>query len=100
MDLEQYVDKQMRWSKRTFGDGKRTIGISKHIRKELEEIAADPDDLMEWIDICILALDGFWRAGGTPRMFVDLLEQKQAINMTRQWPPPQAEDQATEHIRG
>lgn len=33
------------------------------MRKELEEIEADPSDVVEWVDIMLLALDGTWRAG-------------------------------------
>jgi hypothetical protein len=36
----------------------------KHIKKELDdEIAHDPLDLGEWIDVIILGLDGAWRTG-------------------------------------
>lgn len=61
-DIREYNERQRQWSRKTFGEGKRTIGILAHIRKELAEIEAKPDDLEEWIDVVILALDG---SGGT-----------------------------------
>lgn len=95
--LEQYLECQRDWSQRTFGAGKRTRGLCEHIRKELVEIEAAPGDLEEWIDVLILALDGYWRAGGTAIM-ADL-ERKQQKNFARQWPTPTSEDVPVEHIR-
>lgn len=98
-DLAEYLRKQMIWSGITFGQGRRTVGILEHIRKELIEIAADPADLSEWMDVLILALDGYWRHGGHPEMLMRDLEAKQTVNFARRWPAPQPEDQAVEHIR-
>lgn len=97
--LNHYLRTQREWSGRTFGPGRRTIGITKHIEKELSEIRANPDDLSEWIDVMILAMDGFWRHGGLPEDLAGVLSAKQHVNMTRQWPAPQPEDCATEHLR-
>lgn len=58
------------WSKATFGPGRRTKGLLEHIRRELDEVAAAPDDLVEWVDVVLLAFDGYWRHGGTPEGFV------------------------------
>jgi len=99
-DLEIYIRDQRVWSKSIFGPGRRTKGICQHIRTEMQEIAADPKDWREWIDIVILALDGAWRHGGSPREIAIHLYEKQQINFARHWPPrrSQAEDEATEHI--
>jgi hypothetical protein len=97
--MSQYLIRQRTWSESTFGPGKRTGGITAHIAKELEEIRKDPDDLTEWIDVIILGLDGYWRAGGKPEEFMRLLTAKQAKNFSRQWPPIAPEDQAVEHVR-
>ena len=77
----------------------RTIGITEHIKKEIEEIRANPSDVEEWIDVMILALDGYWRAGGTANLLMDHLLAKQAKNFSRKWPAPQAEDVPMEHVR-
>jgi hypothetical protein len=66
IDLKDYLLRQKDWSERAFGEGRRTEGICKHIEKELAEIRAYPEDIMEWVDVAILALDGAWRAGYTP----------------------------------
>jgi hypothetical protein len=97
-ELEAYLTRQWAWSKDTFGPALRTRGIIQHITKELREIEADPHDLMEWVDVVILAMDGFWRHGGKPE---DLLAIMQAKNLARQWPDWRtlSEHQAIEHDR-
>lgn len=97
--LVDYLISQQQWSEKTFGPGPRTGGIVEHIRKELSEIKAKPTDVMEWVDVIILALDGAWRSGHTPETIVKHLVKKQAINVSRSWPPAGPQDVANEHIR-
>lgn len=97
--LGTYLRDQWKWSKRTFGDGRRTNGILAHIRKELAEIEENPTDLVEWLDVAILAMDGFWRHGGKPEQLFPMLLEKQKVNFARQWPTPLPEDMPTEHIK-
>jgi hypothetical protein len=100
-ELEAYYARQIEWSRATFGPALRTKGVIDHIRKELEEIAADPHDLSEWIDVIILAMDGFWRHGGTASDLMPRLLAKQHKNMARTWPDwrTMSEDSAIEHDR-
>lgn len=100
-DMLAYIGRQMSWSGGTFGPGDRTEGVLDHIRKELREIAENPDDLEEWIDVIILALDGAWRRGYSPRRIVGALVEKQHKNMQREWPDwREAEPgKAIEHVR-
>ena len=98
MGVKEYLERQREWSTRTFGYGKRTMGISEHIRKELLEIAADPHDSKEWIDVIILAMDGYWRSGGELELLMAGLRYKQQLNFSRKWPVPESEDVAVEHI--
>jgi hypothetical protein len=98
-NLTSYLHRQRLWSGRTFGEGKRTVGICKHIKKELVEIQADPGDLTEWLDAVILGFDGAWRAGYEPEEIVERLAAKQAMNFGRTWPEPGSEDEPTEHVR-
>ncbi|MFH2056738.1 MAG: dATP/dGTP pyrophosphohydrolase domain-containing protein [bacterium] len=99
-EMMEYIDRQREWSIRTFGPGRRTVGICKHIRKEIKEVLAEPESLEEWVDIIILAIDGAWRAGYMPEAIIAGLQAKQTINIfNRQWPPVEAEDMPTEHIR-
>lgn len=84
--MSVYQQRQIEWSTKTFGPAPRTLGIIDHIRKELIEIEKSPYDMMEWIDVVILALDGYWRHGGDPRMVMILLDRKQQKNFARSWP--------------
>jgi len=97
--LLDYIQRQINWSGKTFGNGVRTKGITAHIRKELAEIEAAPHDVEEWIDVVILALDGAWRAGYSPAQICNALEAKQAKNFLRTYPMPLSEDHPSEHIR-
>jgi len=99
MMLEWYVMEQREWSARTFGPGRRVMGLTRHIEKEIEEIRRAPEDLSEWIDVVILALDGAWRAGYSPAAIAAELERKQKENFARKWPAAVSEDEPTEHVR-
>lgn len=99
--LAAHIDRQTAWSRETFGPGARTKGVIAHIRKEIEEVAADPDDLSEWIDLIILAIDGATRHGFTGAQIEAGLVAKQAKNEGRTWPDWRlfSEDEAIEHDR-
>lgn len=96
-----HLERQRAWSRETFGPDKRTLGVLDHIRKELAEIEADPDDLGEWVDVIILAFDGAWRHGWEPQQIIDAIQTKQATNETRVWPDwrTMSADEAIEHDR-
>lgn len=100
-DLTQHLHRQRGFSLRTFGPGQRTQGVLDHIRKELVEIEKKPTDIMEWIDVVILAFDGAWRAGWDPETIVHALERKQERNENRKWPDWRTADpnKAIEHVR-
>jgi dATP/dGTP diphosphohydrolase len=100
-DLVRHLMRQREFSERTFGPGERTAGVLDHIRKELTEIEAKPDDLSEWIDVIILACDGAWRAGFTPAQIAEALVAKQAKNEARTWPDWRTAElgKAIEHVR-
>lgn len=99
--LLEHLARQCAWSERTFGPGERTAGVVDHIRKELDEVLANPTDLSEWIDVVILALDGAWRIGATPEQIIAALVAKQTKNEGRQWPDwrTAAPGKAIEHVR-
>jgi len=86
LDLVSHLYDQRAFSERTFGPGARTEGVVDHIRKELNEILADPADLVEWIDVVLLALDGAWRTGASPEQVAAALKAKLEKNMARKWP--------------
>lgn len=97
--LTEYIFNHRTWSHETFGEGKRSKGLVEHIRKKLLEIEAKPDDIMEWVDVIILAIDGAWRQGYSPAQIATALLEKQRINMEREWPESTDPDKPTEHIR-
>lgn len=103
MDLANHLHRQFAWAERTFGpaDSTRAQGIVRHIRKELEEIEAAPTDIMEWVDVLILAFHGANCAGHSPDAIVAALVAKQAQNEARQWPDwrKAVPGQPIEHVR-
>lgn len=100
-DLKAHLHRQRFFSNNTFGPGRRTDGVCDHIRKEIKEIEADPNDLEEWIDVVMLAFDGAWRSGHSPGQIVDMIEFKQTKNEARTWPDWRTADpgKAIEHVR-
>lgn len=101
MDLVAHLHRQRAFSARAFGPGTRTAGVLDHIRKELKEIEAKPDDLSEWIDVVLLACDGAWRQGYSPERIAEALAAKLARNEARTWPDWRTADpnKAIEHVR-
>ena len=99
--LVEHLHRQKAFSEKTFGPGPRTIGVVDHIRKELREIEADPANVMEWVDVILLALDGAWRAGCSPEQIVAAIDAKQTRNEGRVWPDWRTADpdKAIEHDR-
>lgn len=100
-DLVAHLHRQREFSSRTFGPGTRTAGVIDHIRKELKEIEAKPDDVSEWVDVILLALDGAWRAGFEPEAIAEAIRAKQQKNEGRNWPDwrTAAPGKAIEHVR-
>lgn len=96
-----HLRRQRNFSERTFGPGHRTKGVVDHIRKELEEIEADPLDLNEWVDVIILGFDGAWRTGAEPQQILNAILAKQTKNEGRNWPDWRRADldKAIEHVR-
>lgn len=99
-DLIHHLDRAREWSRKTFGPGDRAHGVLDHIRSELDEIAEDPSDLEEWIDVVILALDGAWRQGYSSLEIAEALEAKQTKNENRDWPDWRqfGTDERIEHV--
>lgn len=100
-DLIKHLHRQKAFSEKTFGPGHRTQGVTDHISKELDEIRKDPLDLLEWVDVILLSLDGAWRAGYSPEEIAEAIEYKQTRNESRNWPDWRDSDpnKAIEHIK-
>lgn len=95
-----HIHDQRVWSAETFGPGFRT-GVFRHLEKELVETEKAPDDVSEWADIIILAIDGATRAGHDPEALIGAYHEKIAKNRTRVWPDWRGlpTDVAIEHDR-
>lgn len=96
-----HLHRQRAFSQRTFGDQPYT-GVLAHIEKEIGEIGdAGGMDVMEWIDVILLACDGAMRCGHSPEEIVCALTKKLAINETRKWPDPSTvkPGQPIEHVK-
>ena len=104
-DLEAHLMRQRRFSLATYGPGARVNGVCDHIRKELREVqddfAAGVPTLPEWVDVIILAFDGAYRSGASPRQIIEAIEAKQTKNEGRRWPDWRTADpeKAIEHDR-
>lgn len=99
---EAHIYDQMKWSAKTFGPGNRLQGVLDHIAKELVEVeTSGGEDLDEWIDVIILAVDGAWRSGHSPQEIIDAYHAKQDKNRKRNWPDWRTadRDKAIEHVR-
>lgn len=99
-DLVAHLRQQMEFSLRTFGPGARAAGVIDHIRKELVEIEKRPDDVFEWVDVILLALDGAWRSGYSPEEICCAISAKQKRNEKRVCPDRKTADpdKAITHI--
>lgn len=94
------LDEQREWSDATFGPGARTAGVLDHLKKELHEVEAKPDDLEEWIDLIVLAVDGATRQGYSGIEVIEAYHKKMAKNRRRTWPDWRTcdPDKAIEHV--
>ncbi len=102
LTVEDMVRLQKSWSMTTFGPGRRTEGLCDHIRKELKEVEESGGSLDEWIDVLTLAIDGCWRAGGSPEEVALYWTYKHIKNKKRTWPDWRTvpKNKAIEHKRG
>jgi len=87
LDLVSFFDEKSKWSIDTFGPGDRYAGVVEHIRRELKEIEENPSDLIEWVDVIFLAMDGAMRsAGADGAALAEAMRVKLAENKCREWP--------------
>lgn len=102
--LYRHLIRQREASYVNFGPPRGTppsAGVIDHLKKELVEVAADPDDRYEWIDIILLGFDGLFRQGYTPQEIIEALIAKQDKNEKRVWPDWRTYDPAKsmQHVR-
>lgn len=98
-EFEELIDRQIEWSAKTFGSGRKTEPLCRHIEKELAEIRKYPEDLLEWVDVAMLAIDGAWRSGYTSDEIAAAFVVKLRVNMERKWNLPSDPNAPIEHVR-
>ena len=86
-ERDQVRREHAEWSKTTFGNV-GPIGPLKHLRREVLEAIAKPDDLIEWADMYFLLWDAQRRAGITDEQITLAMIEKLAVNKLREWPAP------------
>lgn len=100
--LVRLIEDQARWSQKTFGsdDERGPLGAIRHLRKEVDEIEANPDDPEEYADALLLLMDAGRRAGFSFATIVYEAAAKQTVNERRQWPAITSDnaEQPVEHI--
>lgn len=69
--LITFLSEQRQFSIEAFGPNPRLKGVHDHLRKEVAELQAAPNDLSEWADCLLLCLDGAMRAGMSPQEVVE-----------------------------
>lgn len=101
MNLVNHIKRQREFSLSTFGPFNGATGVLDHLKKELVEVEENPEDLFEWIDVIILAIDGALRSGFTAEEIAQALFRKQVINENREWPDWRTVEpgKAIEHVR-
>ena len=76
------------WSDATFGPGsKRLNGIVDHLRREVDELAANTADSTEFADCLMLLIDAARCAGLNTTMLLLASRQKLEVNKLRKWGP-------------
>lgn len=100
-DLINHINEQREFSLKTFGPGKRLEAGIDHIKKELDEIIKEPDNLEEYVDLILLSLDITHRAGFTAEEICEKIKYKFEKNKNRKWPDwkTQPYDKAITHIK-
>jgi len=88
MTIKRYIRHLHKWAVKMFGEGPRVEPVLKHIESELAEIRGNPTDIMEWVDVIMLAMDGACRAGHSPKEISDALQAKLVLNRIREWDAP------------
>lgn len=99
-DLVTHLRRQRAWSLETFGPGALTVIM--RLNKRIGSVLTNPADLMEWVDVALLAFDGAMRAGHEPEAIAAALAEQQRAHETSCQPDwrTEPEGEAIEHEEG
>lgn len=102
-DFIDLFETQRDWSYDTFGDQgfRGPYSSLVHLKDEVDEVIAAPDDLEEYADCMILLMDAAWRAGFTADELLTAVQYKTIKNKHRTWPSldQQSPDKPTGHVK-
>lgn len=76
------------WADTTFPGQRTTMRCLLHLKKEVEEVIAEPDDRMEYADCFMLLLDAARKAGISPDDLIKVSYEKLEICKKRKWKAP------------
>jgi len=79
-ELDRFQIEAHRWATQTFGAARPPHGAISHLRREVEELAQNPYDSMEYVDCLMLLLDAASNAGISTKTIMDCAWEKLDIN--------------------
>lgn len=85
------------WAEQNFPQ-RTNHSILTHMRREIDEIEAHPDDIEEWADVLLLFMHGMRERGINSTQLTHALEEKFAKNQARKWGKPD-EHGVVEHVK-
>jgi len=99
-ELDKFQQKCFEWSAKTFGV-RPPSGPLAHLKSEIDEILAKPDDIEGWADAYILLQDAAARQGIRMSQIFDASKSKHQKNTQRDWPPVGQRNAKgfTEHVK-
>ena len=97
-ELDRLQIELHRWATQTFGADRPPHGAIAHLKREVEELAQNPYDSMEYVDCLTLLLDAASNAGISTVTIMDCAWDKLDINRKREW-GEQLPDGTIEHVR-
>lgn len=97
--FEEFLDARSQWADETFGtpSERGPLGPLRHLKEEVEEVLAAPDDLLEYVDCIFLLFDAARRAGFSYEELLQGCYRKLEINKARKW-GPKTRDGAVKHV--
>ena len=85
------------WSDSVWGEGRSPAGAINHLAQEVDELRSSPQNIMEHVDVIMLAMESLRLAGFDVAELVDAAAKKLEINKQREWGPVD-DDGVSQHV--